>query len=194
MGPLFRIKPADLKEIMPWVNKNVNPNKAEIMSFCLLEICAPARIAAGVAEQVKPGGLSHLSGQALPFCLFSGSGWHTSWGSFWGSETSSSSLVSFFFLSPLSLFIQQIFSIGNRALCKGTQLRSPNSVGPVSHPLGSFEICRERDSWTCRFKVPKAEGGQPHLGPQGSLSVATSMEVLVRSSSAWARESGAEGN
>lgn len=31
--PLFRIEPANLKEIVPWVNKNANQNKTEIRSF-----------------------------------------------------------------------------------------------------------------------------------------------------------------
>lgn len=60
-GPLFRRKLVYLKEIVSWVNKSVHPNKTEITSFCLIEVRAPASIAAGVGE---PG----RTGTARPAC------------------------------------------------------------------------------------------------------------------------------
>lgn len=53
--PLFRINPTNLKESVPRIKKNANPDESEIMRFCLIEICAPTSVAAGVGEPVRPG-------------------------------------------------------------------------------------------------------------------------------------------
>lgn len=119
-GPLFRIKPANLKEIVLRVNKNVNPNKTEITSFCLIEICAPASVAAGVGEPVRTG-TSRPACQDKPCHSISAGFWLARvLASFCCSEPSSSSPVTV--LAPLPLPFHLFLYSFNRYLLLGIKL------------------------------------------------------------------------
>lgn len=144
-GPPFRIKPTNLEEMVPWVNKNVNQNKTEITSFCLLEICASDQHSCRCGRASGNWSrLPHLSGQAilslLGFWLAGFLGkvlWLQAFVSSPGSVLAPPPSLWSFSLSTQRLFPATPL-LGNRTLCRGAQQRPPNPVGTRSLPLEGF--------------------------------------------------------